>query len=589
MGDLSVTSRVADRVRLLRAQKRWSARQLAEACARAGARSLTRSTIAKIESGVRKSVTADEIAVLAQVFGVSPSGLIDVTTVEQAGGSAELLESLSDPGDESAYPYSRRRNRPFIWGSEVPFRNPHFIGRDTQLRNLRGQLASGATAVIRQPPEALYGLGGVGKTEIAAEYAHRYSGDYDVVWWIRADQEDSIRAALVGLGRRLGLPDSQHQDRDHVAGIVLDALRIGDPHERWLLIFDNVTRPGIVGRYIPQGRGDVIITSRISEWRRELRTDGIEITEFAAEETVRFLRSRIPQLAYDPDAATAALHSADEEEAWRQAQAERLAETLGNLPLAAEHAAAYLAETGEPVDEYIAAFQRNPDELLSREASMFSAHVMVATTWNVARDTLSPQARALFETLAFFSPEPIPEEVLVLPGRLPVQPPELAKVLSSHAEFRRAARELSRFSLAKINGVRSSIQVHQVVQAVTRGRIEREDPGAAAIFRETVHALLAASDPGAPEEEQNDPIYERSLRHLIPTGALESANPLVRNLIINQVRRLHLRGRYGESLSLGERALSTWREKFGPDDLQTLALAVEVATAARGRLDGGGL
>ncbi|HEX6524636.1 MAG TPA: FxSxx-COOH system tetratricopeptide repeat protein [Streptosporangiaceae bacterium] len=490
-------------------------------------------------------------------------------------------ETTNREEGEGSSGYQARRRHSVIWGSEIPFRNPHFIGRESELQTLRAKLTAGETAVIRQPPEALYGLGGVGKTEIAAEYAHRFSGDYEVVWWIRADQEDSIRAALVGLGRLLGLQDFSPDERDYSSRLVLDALQAGDPYEHWLLIFDNVTKPGIVSRYIPQGRGHVIITSRISEWQRELRTDGIEIAEFALGETVQFLRKRIPRLAYEPDAATAAPRAVEEEEAYRQADAERLAQTLGNLPLAAEHAAAYLAQTGESIDEYITAFERNAHELLSREANMFATHVVVATTWSIARDTVTPEARALFQTLAFFSAEPISEEVLVQPGRVQELPAELAKVLISHTECRRAARELARFSLAKINGVRNVIQVHNVVQAVTRGRIEREDPAAAATFRDTVHALLAASDPGAPEKEQNDPIYERSVHHLVPSGALESANPLVRSLIINQVRRLHLRGGYGESLGLGEPTLRTWRDKFGADDIQTLALAVEIGIALR--------
>jgi tetratricopeptide (TPR) repeat protein len=477
-----------------------------------------------------------------------------------------------------------RRRHSLIWGSEVPFRNPHFVGREAELQMLRDKLMGGETAVIRQPPEALYGLGGVDKTEIAAEYAHRFSGDYDIVWWVRADQEDSIRAALIGLGRQLGLKDFHPEERDYSSRLVLDALRAGEPYEHWLLIFDNVTRPGIIGRYIPQGSGHVIITSRLSEWQRELRTDGIEITEFALAETVQLLRNRIPRLAYYPDAAAATPATPgtpDEKDARRQTEAERLAQTLGNLPLAAEHAAAYLKETGFPVDEYIDAFERNAHELFSRDADMFASHVTVATTWSLTRDSLTPGARALFQILAFFSAEPISEEVLVQPGRMQDPPAELATVLSSNTECRRAGRELARFSLAKINGMRNVIQVHNVVQAVTRGRIEREDPAAAANFRDTVHALLATSDPGAPEKEQNDPIYERSVHHLVPSGAQESANPLVRNLIINQVRRLHLRGGFAESLSLGEPTLRIWRDKFGADDIQTLSLAVEIGIALR--------
>jgi tetratricopeptide (TPR) repeat protein len=500
-------------------------------------------------------------------------GAVEVGVAELSGAQARTLTREAGTG--------ARRRRALIWGVEIPFRNPNFTGREEELRKLRAQLTAGSVAVIRQPPSALYGLGGVGKTEIAAEYAHRYSGDYDVIWWIRADQEDSIRAALVGLGRRLGLQDFRPEERDYSSRLVLDALQAGQPYEHWLLIFDNVTKPRIIGRYIPQGRGHVIITSRISKWQRELHTDGIEITEFALDETVQLLRNRIPRLARNLDEAAAIPGTPEQEESRRQEEAERLARTLGNLPLAAEHAAAYLAETGDPIGDYIAAFERNAHELFSREADMFSTNVVVASTWNVTRAALTPEARCLFQILAFFSPEPVSEEVLVQPGRVQNLPPELVMVLGSHTDFRRAARELARFSLAEVHGVRNVIQVHNVVQAVTRGRIEREDPGAAAMLRDTVHALLAASDPGSPEKEQNDPLYERSVHHLVPSGVLESANPLARNLVINQVRRLHRRGGYGEGLSLGQRALPIWREKFGPDDIQTLALAVEFGIALR--------
>lgn len=464
-----------------------------------------------------------------------------------------------------------QRHRTRIWGREIPFRNPHFTGREDELRKLRDQLQSGITAVIRQPPSALYGLGGVGKTQIAAEYAHRYADDYEVVWWVRADQEDSIQSSLVALGTQLRLPDVSPGDRDRSFRAVIDALQAGDPYSKWLIIFDDVTQPARLRRYVPQGSGHVIVTSRIREWRQVLSTDGIEVKEFYRPDTVRFLLDRVPQLT-----------SRDAGGADPAAEVDRLATALGDLPLAVEHAAAYLSQTGMSASEYIAAFERDAHTLLGQGADMYSNNLAVAATWSVSRQTLTAEARELFQLLAFFAAEPISEENLIQPGRVPLGselPPPLVKVLTSRTELRRAQRELARFSLVSIYGQRNVVQMHRVVQAVTRARIEKESPELAETLRETVFALLAATDPGAPEKEQNDSVYERSIHHLIPIKALESDNKLLRDLIVNQVRRLRMRGGQREALSLGEAALEAWRSE--PDDIQTLAVAVEVAVAKR--------
>ena len=143
-------------------------------------------------------------------------------------------------------------------------------------------------------------------------------------------------------------------DRDRSLRLVIDALQAGDPYSRWLLIFDDVTQPNKLRRYIPQG-GHVIVTSRINEWRQVLNTDGIEVREFTRTETVKFLRERVDRLATADDPAAEAAAAAD---------ADRLAEVLGDLPLAAEHAASYLAQTGIPVADYIAAFERDAHALL---------------------------------------------------------------------------------------------------------------------------------------------------------------------------------------------------------------------------------
>src|SRR5579859_8050875 len=137
---------------------------------------------------------------------------------------------------------------PTIWGA-VPQRNKNFTGRIDILAQLRQGASSRITAVLPEQdpddplPQAVQGLGGVGKTAIAIEYAYRHRSDYDLVWWIPADQLPSVRGSLAALASRLGLEITAAGGIEGGIQAVLDALRRGDPYSRWLLVFDNADQP----------------------------------------------------------------------------------------------------------------------------------------------------------------------------------------------------------------------------------------------------------------------------------------------------------------------------------------------------------
>jgi len=471
------------------------------------------------------------------------------------------------------------RKKGLIWSQEIPSRNPHFTGREKELATLRDSLMRSAVQVLSHPVQTVLGLGGVGKTEIAAEYAHRHAGEYDIVWWVRSDGEDRVRDALVRLGNRMELFDPEGE-RDRSIWAVIDALRTTQD-TRWLLIFDNAERPDVVKQYLPGGnpRGHVIITSRFQYWRSVTGADGIPVAQFQPAETIAFLRKRVPNLAVLDEDLLSGDPAARREDDRRGKDAARLADALGNLPIAAEHAAAYLAETEGSVDSYLRLFEENAHELLSEDVDVRYLRP-VATTWSVSRDALPADARELFQLCAFFSPEPIAEE-LFLRCKDAQLPERLRSVLTDSRHLGAAARRLRRFSLLQIDGGRGVYQMHRVVQAVTRDRLRLEEPEAVREYRAAVHILLAASNPGNPDRASNDVQYERSFQHLEPAGAIDTDNAGLRDLIVHQVRRLHLRGGHVEGLRLGERALAAWRERLGRDDLQVLALAVEVGIALR--------
>jgi hypothetical protein len=104
-------------------------------------------------------------------------------------------------------------------------------------------------------------MGGVGKTQLALEYAYRYRTAYDVVAWLRADDEN-LSSSLHDLGEMLGL-QSEQSGADHARAVVQE---LGRGKRRWLLVFDNADEPEAVYGYLPHGPGHVLITSRNMSW-----------------------------------------------------------------------------------------------------------------------------------------------------------------------------------------------------------------------------------------------------------------------------------------------------------------------------------
>jgi tetratricopeptide (TPR) repeat protein len=200
----------------------------------------------------------------------------------------------------------------------------------------------------------------------------------------------------------------------------------------------------------------------------------------------------------------------------------------------------------------------------------------------VSTALLTSDAQHLFNLCAFFSPEPIAGELLLENAHALSDPPGLGEFMSSSPRFRAAASQMHRLSLVKLDGARDQIQMHRVVQAVTRGQLRQYQHDNFLAYQAAVDALLAESNPGNPDRAANDPVYDLSLQHIeSDQGFLHTANPELRRLIIDQVRRLHLRGSHAEATRFGQEALQVWRGQLGPEDLDVLTLAVEVAIAMR--------
>lgn len=445
---------------------------------------------------------------------------------------------------------------PEVWGG-VPTRNKNFTGRAELLELLRERIRDSATAVLPSADKhsgegtshALQGMGGVGKTQLAVEYVYRYGSEYDLVWWIPADQPALVRSSLADLAPRLHLPPSTISGTNEAAQAVLDALGQGEPYERWLLVFDNAIEPADLKGLIPTGPGHVLLTTRNYSWHGLVET--LEIDVFRREESVEFLRRRVPKAITEPEA-------------------DRLADALGDLPLALEQAAALKAETGMSVDEYLDLLHERTRELMDHSRPAEYPNSMSAA-WSLsvaALESKLPQAVELLRCLAFFGPDPVPRDILSRSSGLTRR--LLSTVLADPIMLTRTLGELERFALARMSTESRTIQVHRLVQALLRDQLEAEDR---ASLRHDVHVLLARGVPANPNDDRQWSRFSELIPHLEPARIAESADREVRDSVLKVVRYLYQSGNRQTALSMVEDFLRRWENEPGAEHDRLLLTA----------------
>src|SRR5215213_1641438 len=195
---------------------------------------------------------------------------IDLLGLEEAKAKAALLEGVkterAKPRFKPNFPgATQRAAQPSIFPGDLPSiwnipqqRNPDFYGRDGLLAELRASFKGSARGV------AVYGQGGVGKTQVAIEYAYRHASDYKLVWWVRAEESASLTADYASLYRKLELDPKDTNDQSYMSREVRGWL---EENDGWLLVFDNAVRPEDIDAFVPsKGGGHFLITSRNDGW-----------------------------------------------------------------------------------------------------------------------------------------------------------------------------------------------------------------------------------------------------------------------------------------------------------------------------------
>lgn len=522
---------------------------------------------ARKERGWTQKEVADRIGA-PQAFNISrwengtafPSAHYVERLCHLFGKSARELGLIQEEVDSQSMPTPPRiahdliSNFPPLW--TVPYRrNPFFTGREALLRHLHNTLTVARAAALTQI-QAISGLGGIGKTQIAVEYAYRYRDKYRYVLWVRAATRDSLITDFVTLAALFGLPEQAEQDQLRIVAAVKSWLVSASS---WLLILDNVDELDLITDFIPASEsGQILFTTRAQA------TGGIApsivVEQMEHDEGALLLLRRAKLLA--PDIPLDQARSQD------RTRAEAIVEAMGGLPLALDQAGAYIEETGCDLTAYQGFYRTHRKELLQRHSRLPSDHPEpVAATWALSFlkvEQANPAAADLLRLCAFLDPDAIPEGIIAI-GAADLGD-QLGSIAADRFKLNEAIEVLRRFSLLRRDPEAKVLNIHRLVQAVLKDMLDEQAQRQWA--ERTVRAINAAFPEVTFENWQRCQQY---LPHAQACASLIEQNnftfPEATRLLTLAGWYLRERALYAQAELLLQRALVIQEQALGHDHL----------------------
>jgi tetratricopeptide (TPR) repeat protein len=423
---------------------------------------------------------------------------------------------------------------------------------------VRESLTRGADGGLAVVATALYGLGGIGKTRAAVEYAWAFREEYTALLFVIAESSEALRRKLAALTgeRYLNLPEQAEKEEEVRLRAVLDWLRA---NRGWLLILDNIDTPQplaeaeqLIGQL---AGGHVVITSRLANFPADvdpLEVDVLDVGDAADFLLERTARQRRP--------------AADD-----QAMARELAADLGGLALALEHAGAYIVRHRASFRRYRELWQGSRDKVISwSDPNVTHYPRAIVATWQTSVAQLADPGRRLLERLAWLAPEPVPEFLLDVP--IPEDEGE---------DLYEALADLAAYSLATRDPEDPRFLVHGLVQDVTRRSLD-----AAASRQRVTEALgwVNAAFVGDPQDVRTwprlDPLVPHAQNATLWADMVGIAEPTA--LLMNQLGMLFsTKALHAQAEPLMRRALMIDEASFGPDHQNVAIRLNNLATLLR--------
>jgi tetratricopeptide (TPR) repeat protein len=460
-----------------------------------------------------------------------------------------------------------RATQSAIWNVPYP-RNSFFTGRNDVLKRLHKQLLAGHPTDLSQP-QAISGLGGIGKTQIAVEYAYRYRQEYEAVLWASAESQEALTSSYNTIAALLRLPEGEASEQKVTIQAVKRWLQT---HRNWLFILDNADDLDLLPPFLPpEMGGHLLLTTRA--WNMQRLAQRLEILTLSPEQGAVFLLRRAGLLT--PKAKLSQAVAAE------QTLALQLAREMGGLPLALEQAGAYLEATGMSLEQYQQVYQRHL--LQERRARVPDHPEPTATTWSLSFARVrekNPAAADLLRLCAYLSPDAIPEEILTQ-GAFALGP-LLEPVVSDPLLLGQAIEALRAYSLVARDPRAKTLSIHRLVQAVLQDEMDEQSTKTwAKRAIQAVHAALP------PVEHKRWSQWERVVLHAQACAALieqENITSSEATSLLDQTGYyLKERAQYRDAEPLFKQALATRKQHLGFQHLETAQSLKRLAGLYRGQ------
>jgi tetratricopeptide (TPR) repeat protein/DNA-binding transcriptional regulator YiaG len=418
-----------------------------------------------------------------------------------------------------------------IWN--VPYlRNIYFTGREDILTNLHKTFFLEKKTIALTQPYAISGLGGIGKTQVALEYAHRYGNEYKAILWVGAESQEQLISDFIALASLLQLSEREDSNANRVLAAVKRWLQ---SNTDWLLIFDNASDIKAVLKFVPtREMGHILLTTRSQISGENIKN--IEVKKMEPEEGILFLLRRAMIIAEN-----ATLESASDAE---RKGAEEIYNLVDGLPIALAKAGAYIAGTQCSISRYIERYRERPLELLSVPSKFTENYPdSVVTTWLLSFENVqknNPASADLLRLCAFLHPDAIPEEMILTNASN--LGPNLLTIADDPIQLDEAIGELRKYSLIQRNPNTKTLTIHRLVQAVIQDGIpESEKKRWAERVIKAVNAVFPNVEFGT---------WSRCERYLVHALACAQWIDQLSMNFAESARLLDLAGRYSKERAL---------------------------------------